>query len=1085
MSAGNEPSSGLTLHASNRLEILARELARTLLPPLEDPFRKEIIVVQSRGMEKWVRMELARHHRICANVWFPFPNSLMEFLFDLVCPDLPPSPLYGRDHLIWLVMKHMVRCLKGPDFEPVRSYLGETPRPLKLFQLSERVAYLFDQYLVFRPDMILRWEKGRSSHWQARLWTSLRKEVPATHKAALRSLFLKRMADPAHAPGGLPERVSVFGISTLPPFHLEILSALSRHIPVHLFFMNPCREYWGDIVSGKEEARILVHREKRGSGDLHLLRGNSLLASMGGLGREFFSVLLDLETTGQDLFDHPGEESLLQAIQSDILLLREPGYAGHPPRTVKASDDSIQVHSCHSPMREVEVLRDRLLDLFEKYPGLEPRDILVMAPDIEVYAPYVHAVFGLRDDRIPAIPFSIADRSPVREGGLPEAFLSFLELPKGRFEAASVLSFLEYPAVRDRFGIAARDLHVIRRWIREARIAWGMDEKDREAHGLPPLRENTWRFGLERLLLGFALPDEETLFQGIVPMDRVEGQEASLLGKFAHFVETAHQATTRLKAPKSAAEWARALEDLLEDFFFIEGTEAYHARRLRAAWEALSRAETLCGFVEALDLDTVTAFVRRRIEEKVPARGFLTGGVTFCSMLPMRSIPFKVICILGMDHEAYPRKTERLEFDLMADAPRPGDRSRRKDDRYLFLEALLSARRVFYVSYVGQNTRDNGSAPPSVLVSELLDYISQGFAPEAGPQDTVLDQILIRHRLQPFSPAYFDPARTELFSYSAQDLEAARRLLEYRVEDRPFMERALDRPGPEWREVPLARLLRFFSNPARFFLRERLGVSLGGPEKALLNTEPFVVHGLDRYLLCQKLLEWKLAGKDLAGAYPLVRGMGLLPHGAGGECAYEEIRLGVEDFAMRLRKTVGAESSWEMELDETLEGFHLTGKVSELYGTALVHYRQARAKGRDHLLLWLRHLALTCGDTPQITQSILLTRDGCWTYGVLPGARKLLAAYLELYLEGLRRPLPFFPESSYSFARELLVERKGESGAIEKAATAWRGDQYRRAESDEPHYQTCFGNVDPLGETFQELALKVYGPLLEIQKKIG
>ena len=766
----------INLYTGNRLEILAEELAKVLSRPLPSPLQPEIILVQSKGMERWVSMELARKSGICANIRFPFPNHFVYALFREAIPDLEEISPYAPEIMTWKVMKALPLYLKKKGFESLRNYFSEGAADLKLFQLSQRVADLFDQYLLFRPEMVLGWEKGEESHWQAILWREVGKGIEKKHWAALKISFLEEIKKPGLKLKTLPERISVFGISALPPFHLEILAAISKWIEVNLFLMNPCREYWGDLLTRRETRK--VQEKARGKRtrpeDLHFDKGNTLLASMGMLGRDFFELISGLETVQQDLFADQEEKSLLSAIQGDILNLRDRSMEGNGKKDLMEADDSIQVHSCHSPMREVEVLQDRLLSLFEADPTLLPKDILIMTPDIATYSPFIQAVFSVPTDDPRFIPFSIADRGVRQESQLAEIFLSLLDFQGSRFGVSKVMAVLESPGVQKRFSLSEEDLGLIHRWVRDTRIRWAVDEADRKKLGLPEFRENTWRAGLERMLLGYAMPVQgEKMFKGVLPYDKIEGGDAQALGHFAAFSESLFALAGELDGARTLMEWEDLLTRVLDDFFLADEDTERDLLFIRRVLHDLGKKQELSGFDEKLPLGVIKSHLGDCLEKEGFGHGFLTGGLTFCAMLPMRSIPFRVIGLLGMNDDVYPRQARSLGFDLMAKKPKPGDRSRRIDDRYLFLEAILSAREKLHISYVGQSIQDNSLRPPSVLVSELLDTIDEGFKIT---DKEILEPIVIRHHLQAFSPEYFRK-KGRLFSYSRENLEAALKAL--------------------------------------------------------------------------------------------------------------------------------------------------------------------------------------------------------------------------------------------------------------------------------------------------------------------
>ncbi|MFZ0448829.1 MAG: exodeoxyribonuclease V subunit gamma [Desulfatiglandaceae bacterium] len=1083
---------GLKLYTSNRMELLGERIAEVLKAPLSSPLEKEIIVVQSKGMERWLKMRIATHHGVCANVQFPYPNAFVDDISRKVLRDFTEKSPFDPAVMTWRILDLLPDCVRQSGFEAIRSYVGGVRSELKKYQLAATISDLFDQYLTFRPDMILSWEKGAEKDWQAMLWRRLIEKTGGLHRAALHRRLITDL-------GGknrrgfleLPERISVFGISTLPPFHLQILSALAHVTEVNLFLMNPCREYWGEIFSQRGKEAFLKRAGQGGdeSGPLHLEEGNSLLASMGTLGREFFSMVTELECEEQRYFMEPEPVNLLQTLQTDILNLRDRPAEGLEKSAVVAHDQSIRIHSCHTPMREMEVLYDQLLSMFEDDPALQPRDILVMTPDIEAYAPFVQAVFGVPESEETRIPFSIADRSPVAESPLFESFLAVLELTKGRFTTEDVLNVLECEAIREKFRFTEQDLSMIRHWTGESGIRWGRDGAQRQGMGLPPYSENTWRFGLDRLLLGYAMPGSNhgRIFKDILPFDQVEGEDAAVLGRFVAFLENLMSHVADLGKPRTIQTWAKTLQKILEDLFSEEGTGQRNAQMIRQSLADLREQAEISGFSGTLPLDAVKSAFLKQLGNKTYGSGFLTEGVTFCSMLPMRSIPFKVICVVGMNGDAYPRQTRKLGFDLMIRKPRRGDRSRRNDDRYLFLETILSARDILYISYVGQSVEDNSTVPPSSLVSELLDYLEENFEFPGSSAENVQERLVVSHRLQAFSPAYFNGNR-KYFSYSGENLEASMQKLSTSRAPCAFISTGISPPGDEWKTVSLDAFMAFFSSPARFLLKERLGITLGVQDTGLHETEPFKVDGLEKYLLEQHLLGEILSGKDPAHLFRGLKLEGRMPHGMAGKCTFERLSQGVEAFAKEVRKQSGDVPAHSLELEVDLNGLLVKGRIDGIRPTGLLQYRYTTAKAKDHLALWIKHLLINQAGDPGIPrQSTLLASDGCWIYSPVDSSRELLEHLGKIYLRGLEKPLPFFPDTSLAYAKACLSEERHDADALERARARWIGNPYQphSGESEDDFYQLCFRQTDPFDDKFRALALEIFGPLLAATKKIS
>lgn len=1080
---------GFYLYYSNRTEILLGELAEVVSRPPLPPLQREIIVVQSKGMEQWVSQQLASKFGIWANAWFPFPNRMLQELFQAVLPDAALGERFSPEILSWRIQSHLDRLPDVADFEPLKNYLVGGKRGLRRVQLCQRIADTLDQYTLYRPEIVLLWERNHESHWQAQLWRRLISGEKELHRAAIRRRFLAAIRKGIPATVELPSRISIFGIPSLPPFHLEVFAAVSGFMDVHLFLLSPSREYWTDILSEKEQAR----RQQRQRAQMQLAfpvnpyfeTGHPLLASLGTLGRDFSGMLLDCEgAQDKSHYEDPGEETLLACLQSDVLNLRHRGRDGRR-KVIESRDTSLQIHSCHSPLREMEVLYDHLLAFFDEDPALQPNDILVMTPDIESYAPYIAAVFGReREKRL--FPFAISDRTARNESIVAQAFLKLLDLSGSRLAAPAVLDLLDMELVRRRFGIQPEDRDWILKWVRETRICWGLDGKDRERHGLPAFDENSWRQGIDRLLLGYAMP-ETAMFAGVLPAEGVEGSGGLLLGRFVEYLERLFAEVRDLGRSRTLAEWSESLLAVLSRFLEESEELSEEFQLLRGQLRRLADLQRESDFAEPIGLDAVKHWIEQRLHSTEPGQGFLSGGVTFCAMLPMRSIPFKVIALVGMDSKAFPRFNRPLGFDLMARAPKLGDRSLRSEDRYLFLEALLSAREKLHISYVGQSIRDNSELPPSVVLSELIDVLDHGFVMGA-KEKPIREHVAVRHRLQAFSPSYFS-AGARLFSFSEENLEALRARQDALGSPirapLPFVVGSIGKAPAEFQCVDVAELKRFYRNPASYFFRRRLGLTLEDDSVLLEEREPFALGSLDKYSLNQELTGEALDGETIDAAYLWAKGQGFLPAGNAGEVAFRACAAEVNAFVKLLRPMLEGQRLAAVKVDVSLGSFRVTGRLDRIWPSHLLRYRCAAVKAKDRLDVWIDHLLLQCcAPSAYPSRSLLAATDGVWNYGRVANAQTLLERLLSTYWEGLEEPLRFFPQSSYEYARSVNRGQE-ESGAMRAAAKVWHGghDEQPPGERDDRYYQLAFGTIDPLDDRFCKLARQIFGALLEHEEE--
>ncbi len=1074
----------LHVHHGNRTESLVDLMMAVIAGPLSSPLVPEVVVVQNPGMARWLSQRIATSRGIAANIEYPLPASFIWKIYGCTLSNVPENSRFQRGALLWRIMARLPARLNDGAFRPIQRYLSDGPFELKRYQLCRRIADTYDQYLVYRPDMILDWERGSDAGWQAVLWRDLVRDSQEPHRAALWKSF-SELTTERLAAASLPERVCLFGLTAMAPAYLDVVSRLATVVDAHLFLLNPCREYWADI----EDERGLARRRARwrlGSQrdtEHHYEVGNPLLASLGKVGQEFQDQLLALECEHHEAFSNPEATHLLAEVQRDMLQLRDRSRTGADAIVLDPGDRSIRIHSCHSPLREVQVLHDRLLEQFEQLTELKPRDVLVMAPDIDVYAPFVEAVFGTAPQER-YIPYSIADRRTRAELPMVDTFLNLLDLPVSRLSAPDVLSWLDAPAVARRFGLTDQDVQLVRSWVTESGIRWGIDGAMRRELGFTDNEANTWSFGLDRLYLGYALPPEARLFDGVLPYPDVEGSDAEVLGKLDAFLQTLFEWRELLSKPCNAADWRDRGNRLLREVFDPDEGDLDCAAVIHDALGALYEECAESGYKEVFGVDLLREHLELALGLPSRAGRFLSGGITFCNTVPMRSIPFRVVCLLGMNDQVFPRIQRPVDFDLIAKRPRLGDRSRREDDRYLFLEALLSARDVFYLSYLGRSVRDNSPRVPSVVVSELMNYLGRACWDPAGKRvqaSSLVEALLSEHPLQPFSSRCFDPSRTDLQSYATQWQPSSQTALESPFCFRPLAVREADQQAV----VEVDAFLRFFENPARYFLEQRLRVSLRSNERIAEESEPFEINGLLRYFLRNEALDRLSATKSLDEHLNLLRGSGCLPHDPLGEIRYRQaVEAPVREFFADLEcHSGGLVGSQPIDLE--VAGLRLSGMLNGVTPNGLVSHELARLTGRYRLRAWLRHLLLNAVvKTESARVTTMLATDKRVRFDPVADALELLGGLAELFRSGASWPLPFFPECSFAYA-VAAAQGKSEQERIWSAQSKWSGSAWSAGEGDEPHVRTVFRDMDPFSDPFPALAMDVFGPMIAVSSRGG
>lgn len=1075
----------LSLYHAPDLETLGLLACKLLAQPQEDVLAPARVVVPSQGIGRWLTLQLAREQGIAMHLEVQLPSSFVWALARQVLGALPEQSAFNPQAMTWRLYDWLCEPANLARAERLQRYLdgGDERRRLAL---AAKIADVFDQYLLYRDDWLAAWERGElcdlgpDEAWQALLWAELTKDGHP-HRARLLGELLARLHSDQPI-DGLPERLLVFGISSLPPHHLRVLEGLAQHTDVIVFALNPCREAWGEIRDVRELAQSEVSPD-----DWYLDVGHPLLASLGKQGRDFFDSLLGQIAEENGIYPQDSElfdDSLLHALQQDILRLRT--RRADERLALRADDRSLELHIAHSPLREVEILHDQLLARFAADPSLSPDQVVVLTPDIERYAPYIEAVFARREGA-PHVPYSLADRSLRSETPLIEAFLGLLSLPESRFAAEEVLAWLEQPAIARRAGIEAEDLPLLRDWLRDAGVRWGRDGGHRAALDLPADDAFTWRQGLDRLLLGFAAPpqlagDGLPLLGDSLPLDALEGARAQLLGRLCAFVEQLSSLAERLQRARPLADWALDLQGLI-DALFDERESGDTLLLLSQACAALTRQAEDSAITRPVELALVRQQLGTALESGSGASGFLTGAVTFCTMVPMRSLPFRHVCLLGLDDGALPRRTPAAGFDLIAKRPRRGDRARRLDDRYLFLETLLSARDGLYLSYVGRDPRDNAELPPSVLVSELLEAVDLTAQPL--PQKQASERITVDHPLQPFAPGNFEQIGAQR-SFAASWFRAAQRLAAAPSEAPAFIQR-LSEPNEDWLTIEPSQLLYCFRHPARFLLEQRLGLRLADAEEGIAADEPFSLERSSYQGLRQLALQAVERGWSEEQERRVARAAGWLPPGELGLALWGKQRGPVRAFAPRLFEARPEEAPQPLLVDIELAGVRLHGWLDGVTSSGLFDWRLRAPDARDLPGFWLRHLLLNVAADSGITrESLLVSPAGDWQLGPLGDTRALLEPWLAAYREALCEPSPFITRSSYEFAKALVTpsaksRKEPIAAARDKAEAAWNGAEFSQlpGEALDPWYALAFREREPLDARFEALAEQLLGPALK------
>lgn len=1041
----------LTLHRAERAEILADALAGLLATPPPDPLVREVVAVPARGMERWLTQRLSaalgttEGDGIAANIDFPSPARLVDDALSAAAGTTLENDPWHPSRVLWALLTVIDECVGEPWCAVLSRHLGhgrDDFRAGRRYATAAHLAELMRGYGTQRPQMLVDWAAGADTdgvgaplgehlRWQAELWRRLRARIGSDSPAQRLDAACSRLrAEPGVV--NLPERLSLFGPTRLTTAQLAVIGALGEQRDVHLWLPHPSPAMWRALSAAPAIRR-------RAHDDSALAVHHPLLAALARDIREFQTRLNVLDATDVDHGSGESGDTLLGRLQADIRADRIP-VAGAAP-----VDGTVQIHACHGPTRQVEVLRESLLHLFRDDPTLEPRDVIVMCPDVETYAPLVHAAFGQGVAGHPGhgLRVRVADRGLRRTNPVLAVVATLLDLADARVTASEVLDLAAAPPVRRRFRFTDDDLERLQEWTVETGARWGLAKGQRAAVGLGDFPQNTFGTAVDRLLLGVAADDSQSEWLSLaLPFDDVDSNDIDRAGRFAEFIDRVHSVLHSLRGFKFATRWstdlARAV-DLLADVAPVDGWQLVQAHReLAAAVEHSGDAQ--------LRLADVRAMLASRLAGRPTRSNFRTGELTVCTMVPMRSVPHRVVVLLGLDDEHFPRGTHIDGDDVTAVDAVVGERDPRSEDRQLLLDALMSARDRVLLFHTGADPVTGATRPPAVPLSELRDVVAAmtGTARSGDGRNEEPGGIVTRHPLQPFDPRSFRADAP--FSFDAAAFAGARAAA--RPDPAPAHPagaayRSL-RPRPVEGDVDLAELAAFLTHPTQGFLRQRLGLRIPELDEDIADTLDIELDGLARWNIGERMLEARLSGADPADFRAAEWRRGTLPPAALGEHVLGDITRTVDELVTTCGPVhIGAAGTADVVVDLG-GGRRLTGTVGGIHGTTIARSTFSRLAPKQRMTAWIHLLAVAASGRPGTWRAVTTGRGRfrtpAWrsTLTAPADAHDQLLRLVSLRDRGLHRPLPIATDASAEYANRRY---RGDSVemALESAGTAFGG----------------------------------------------
>ena len=989
------------LYISNSIEKLALQLSQNLQQETCDVFQQQHIITQTEGMNKWLTEQIAQQLGISAHLAFHSPNDIIALLHEWLSEK--PGPVITSDKIRWKIWKELSEPAFRQRFPDVAAYYHN--HPIRQIALADQMADLFDQYQIYRPGLINDWNQSTQSpaHFQWYLWKRLQQAYQGrvSDKPSVINRLKEALKNPAQE-AQLNNRIAglhFFGIAVITPLHLELFQLLAAYIPLHFYLMNPAPSYYW--LEDETEKSLIKKRQKnklRQPEEGFNLPGNSLLTGWGTIIKESFALLYQNEELMNEVYDHwivpppDNPESLLHKIQKDIF---ENAYGTfrQPISLENLSDGSVVFNSCYTKAREVEVLYNELVKIVNARPGeLAPKDILVLCSNMDDYAPYIRAVF---DEAPYDFPYTLSDQKITEGASLFSDLQRLLELNSDNMKAEMVMELLESKNISQRFGITQPDL--IRSAMQAANIRCGTaGEIENDT------RLVSWEYGLQRIALGWCIsgspiynaPSGDTL----IPIDIVEGDTIFELVKFHQFASQLLHHIEQRKKSRSVSEWISYVRELIADMLFVnDDQDAGDYHELIAYLDKYN--QHAADIADPVPFEVFAYQFNATLQSETRQQNFGRGGVLFCSLIPMRSIPHKVVAILGMNYNEFPRKDNRPHFDLQKNNPGKGDRNIRNNDKHLLLETLLSAKEHLLISYQGQDVKDNRPIPPSALVDELINYIMDGL-PQTDYQ--LRKKLIVLHPLHSFSSRYGSDAADGLTSYLSSSAHSP--LVKKTMA--PVAANTVNNPL-----IELSSLTKFAKSPITWYLQKNWRISAYTDDILLSDIESFEIGKLEKANLTAQLLQFPPATYDNFYQEWLLQGN--LPLSNRGKFLYQQLAQEVRELYESREKITGGQPARKMEVTLDFGVATLSGIVEGVYGNQLIGMQTSSKLKKDFFPAFINYCCLRAQDLPIAFH--FFKQKGEWVTCEanelsVADASAFLLFFLDKFLHLPERPFLFFPE---------------------------------------------------------------------------
>ncbi|CUR53395.1 RecBCD enzyme subunit RecC [Serratia symbiotica] len=1094
------------IYHSNQLHLL-KILLNTLLKknPLKNPLQQEIILVENISIAQWLQTQFTKEFHISANINYSILEKFIWDIFNKVLFNISEKNTFNTNTLTWKLMYLIEKFIFFPSFSSLRYYLTNDKDKNKIYQLSNQIAYIFKEYIIYRPQWLKIWQHKKYINeltniqkWQAKLWRGLIQHEYKLKKNKWNPINLydrciNILNNTKNFSYNFPHRIFIYNLPTIPPIYLNLLKILSHHIDIHLMVINPCKYFWGDIQENisknykKNNIKIYSNVQKKTYNfNLKIIKksfhqknkkNNPLLTSWGKLKHDYLHCLLKLNTIKQiNNFINIPTNSMLHTVQNNILELKNCTMFNITNKKInkninkfklKSNDNSFSIHNCHNQQHEIEILHNQLLTMLIKDPKLMPEDILVIVTDIKSYIPYIKNVFNNVSKKY-YLPFSIPNYKSYQNHPIFKAFISLLDLPINRSTSEQILELLEIPEIAMNFNIDKEELILLHQWIDESGIRWGLDNHDIHKLNLPITKKNTWKFGIKRMLLGYAMHSKIGSWKDIFPYDESSGSAIKLTEKLEIFINSIKYWKELLNKKKPLKKWLPLCKELINTFFIQNNENTTLFNIITTQWKKNINYGLTEKYINTIPLNILKNNLIEHVKNIPIKQQYIAKKINFYSIENMRSVPFKVICLLGMNNKIYPRTQKLIEFNLIKQQPQYGDYNKNNNDRDIFLNAILSARQKIYISFIGYNIKNNQKYHPSFLITELLEYLEQIYYLNNNEKFNInLNMLHIKnHILKKHS--YISFSFKNFICNSKYNICNPYQLLKNNniIKSVPFNKFSLPQ---NIKKISLKNLQFFYNHPIRAFFQLSLGVNFNIKKNILKNEEPFIIDKLTQYKLNNELLRTMIEGKDYNYIFQREYISGKLPFKSFGKIYWQKQEEDMINLAKKIRSEYN--SNYKLKINFKINNIYINGDLNQVQKDGLLRWKPKKLSIIDGIQLWLEHLIYCCNGG--IGNSRMYgKKNTIWHFPslTLDKAQKYLTNLILGYQYGLCNPLLLLNKSGWGWLTQCFQKntqtinwtKKIQDKAIKNFLYIFNGNQYIIGEGKDPYIQRILYNLDDI-----------------------